>query len=358
MELFLLCVVSVFPAIAVAVMLFRKWVLYVPPNHVVVVTSINNQASVRGQGYHLVKWPFEIVVENNWSYRSVNALKKPMTVRYNSRYIPTQAITMDTPSYRVTDREGVTVEVDVAFSFVINDPAMAVSRYQNLYGFLESCVEGATSYVMNTMHYRDAIGRCADIASQMNRNIAAQLVDSGCVIRTLLVQNVSLDEKLSKTAEMQSIEAQRAQIEQSKLEQEVRIAQQRLENEERLALAAHDHQVAASQRQQWLARQKADNDLELARRNFEIARVNAEQRSLKQDTDARVARLEQETRLAYIEQLVKQGFSSADIVELINGVEIAKHMAVGLGGASKMVMSPEHYRQMLTLPWLPAPKEQ
>lgn len=370
MEVFSL-VSTILAAICVALSIYqllRKWVVYVPPNHVVVVLNTNNQATTRGQGYHLVKWPFECVSMNEWSYRSVDDRNTPKMVRYHSPYIPTQAITMDTPSYTVTDRDGVTVEVDVAFTFVISDPRLAVTQNKDLFAFLAGCVEGATSYVINKMNYQEAIGKCALIAHRMHEDLANQLQNSGCTIRTLLVQNVLLNKKLSKTAEQQSIDAQQAQIEQNKLTQQRIIAEQRLEQEERLALVGHENKVRALERQQWLARTQADHErdlavaekereLILAKQAVEIARQAEEARVLKQDTDARAVRVEHEQRLEYITALIKTGIPSTEVVNLVNGVEVAKQMARGLTNSTKMIASPEHFRQMFSLPWLPSPTQ-
>lgn len=343
-----------------------KWLLYIPPNGVAVVFSANNQVSVRRQGYTLVKWPFESVSEVNWSYYSVNATGQKVLKTTKSRFISTQAFSVDTPPYRVRDRAGVTVEVDVTFRVTIVDPIIAVTQHANLLGFLAECIEAATSVVINSMDYREVIGRNAYISDLLQKDVEFQLRDSGCKINVLLVQSITPSSALGETAEIQSVEAQKALIEKNKLEQKRILDEQQLAHRESVAAATHENEMKEMQRRHALesANVQHERELALARQQckmqqaqqaFEIARIANEELRLKQDTDLRPSQLEQEQRLKYIGELVEKGFTPERIVDLINGVEVAKQMAIGLASNTKMIMSPEHYRQMLYMPWMSAP---
>lgn len=361
-----------FAAAAVCVVLaiynvFLRWLLYVPPNYVAVVVNSNNQVSVKRQGYHLVKWPLEHVARVNWAFRGVNSNNQVALIYHNSNFVPTQHISMDTPPFHVKDRAGINVTVDVVLRIVITDPIVAVTQNQNLYGFVAECVESATAHAINLTDYRDTIGQNARIAKLIRDEVEFQIKDTGCKIGTLLVQNISFNKQLSETAERQSIDAQQALIEQNKLTQQRQLDEQRLEHEARLAIAAHDNKVKEMERQQWIriseaqhaqniAMQQKEQELQIARQAFEIAKIADEQRRLAQDTEVRLGKLEEERRLAYIGALIKEGFTPEHIVQLLNGVEMAKHVAAGLANNSKMIMSPEHYRQMLVLPWMSAPQ--
>lgn len=362
----LLSAVAIIVICVSTVKLISGWIIYVPPNHVVVVSNSNNQMLVKRHGYHLVKWPTEHVVYNNWWYHGIDERGNRSTIRYQSSFMPTQIISIDTPAYQVKDRSGITVYVDVVFRFSIVDFVAAATRNQNLFGFLAECIESATAHVINVREYQDVIGNNAHIAKLMRIDLVEQLQESGCAISTLVVQSISPNKELSETTERQRVDEQRALIEQNKLTQARLLDEQRIEHEERLATARHENAVKEMQRAQWITKTRADNEREiaylekerehyLAKQALEISKIVEEELRYKQETTVRKQQLSEQAKLDYISGLIEKGFTTDQIIQLLTGVEMAKHAAVGLSNNSKMIMSPEHYRQMLSAPWLPLP---
>jgi hypothetical protein len=348
------------------VKLVSGWLIYVPPNHVVVVSNSSNQMLVKTHGYHLIKWPNEHAVYHDWSYHGIDERGNRATIRHQSIFIPTQIISIDTPAYQVKDRSGISVYVDVVFRFSIVDFVAAATRNQNLFGFLAECIECATAHVINIREYQDVVGNNAHIAKLMRIDLTEQLQASGCAISTLVVQSISPNKELSETTERQRADEQKALIEQNKLTQARLLDEQRIEHEERLAIARHENAVKEIQRAQWITKTRADNDREiaylekerehyLAKQSLEISKIVEEELRHKQETKVHEQQLTEQAKLAYISGLLEKGFTSDQIIQLLTSVELAKHAAVGLSNNSKMIMSPEHYRQMLSAPWLPLP---
>ncbi len=347
MDLLLVTWIVIVSVAGVICLLINKLIVYVPPNHVMVVVDSNGQKKVKNHGYRLVLWPFEHPVQNNWSYHTVTLDGTPSMVHYHSIFVPTQVISMDTPSYQVTDRFGVVVDVDVIFRFSITNPILAVSVNDNLYSFLEDCVETGTYQVINAMDYKDTIGQNTHIAEQMKRAINKQIEPCGCVVMMLVVQNIEPDKNLGETVQQQSVDAQKAHIRENQLVQERRLAEREREDAEYLARIDHENRLKGFERQ-----------LVLAHKSVELAEVTNQETSLKQDVAARIAQIEQSRRLSYMSELKTLGFSNTEIIQIVNNIEIAREMAVSLGQNAKIIISPENYQQLLTLSLFPASSRQ
>ena len=318
--------------------LFKHLVIYVPPNHVIVVVDSNGEKQVKQHGYRVVKWPFERVIETHWSHHVEDEQGQMKLVHYNSSFVPTHVISMDTPSFSVTDRFGVSVDVDVIFRFVINDPILAVSINDDLYRFLEDCVETGTYNVINNMDYKDTIGQNAFIAEQMKSAIDSHIKSCGCTVVMLVVENIEPDKNLGETVQQQSVDAQKAHIKENQLLQERRLAERQREDAEFLAQMDHENQLLAIERQ-----------LVLAQKAIELAQISKQETSISQDVAERTAELEQARRIRYITELKALQFSNSDIIQIVNSVEIAKQMAQSFGQNTKFIMSPGDYSRLFAL---------
>lgn len=322
--------------------IFKKLVIYVPPNHVIVVVDTRGEKTVHQHGYRVVKWPFEHVIETRWSHHIEDEQGNIKLVRYNSSFVPTHVISMDTPSFSVTDRFGVSVDVDVIFRFSITNPILAVSINDDLYRFLEDCVETGTYNVINNMDYKDTIGQNAFIADKMKSAINSHIKSCGCEVVMLVVENIEPDKNLGETVQQQSVDAQKAHIKENQLLQERRLAERQREDAEFLARMDYENQLRASERQ-----------LVLAQKSIELAQVTKQEVSISQDVTARTAELEQKRRLVYIADLKTLGFNNSEIIQIVNNVEIAKQMATSLSQNSKIIMSPGDYSSLLAFQMRP-----